>query len=136
MERVATDLEGQNASSASYARMIADGATKISSTVRDNDVDAIFSMAQDFGRKQPAAFIGAAALLGFAASRFLMASAKRESGRVAQGQSSVDYNGTPQYGGQSSYGSTGASASTDYSSTTGTDYANSTGTDYSSGGRL
>jgi hypothetical protein len=34
-------------------------------------------MAQDFGRKQPAAFIGAAALLGFVASRFVMASANR-----------------------------------------------------------
>jgi hypothetical protein len=34
-------------------------------------------IAQDFGRRQPAAFLGAAALLGFAASRFLLASAKR-----------------------------------------------------------
>lgn len=111
MERVATDLEGQNASSAQYARMIADGASRISSTVRDNDVDSILSMAQDFGRKQPAAFIGAAALLGFAASRFLLASAKREDQRVATTQtgSSVDYNGTPQYDRQPSYGVSGGS---------------------------
>ena len=111
MERVATDLEGQNASSASYARMIADGASKISETVRDNDVDTILSMAQDFGRKQPAAFIGAAALLGFAASRFLLASAKRETGRVAQSQatSAVDYNGTPSFDSEPSYGATGGS---------------------------
>ena len=100
MERVATDLEGQNASSASYARMIADGASRISDTVKNNDVDAILNMAQDFGRKQPAAFIGAAALLGFAASRFLLASAKRENQRVTQSQngSAVDYNGTPDFG--------------------------------------
>ena len=115
MERVAADLEGQNASSAQYARMIADGATRISDTIRDNDVDSIMHMAQDFGRKQPAAFIGAAALLGFAASRFLLASAKREDKRVASTQTgaSVDYNGTPQYGRQSSYGSSGG---TDYPS--------------------
>lgn len=110
MERVATDLEGQNASSAQYARMIADGATRISQTVRDNDVDGIMSMAQDFGRKQPAAFIGAAALLGFAASRFLLASAKREDKRVSGERpvSSVDYNGTPQSAGQPSYATGGA----------------------------
>ncbi len=116
MERVATDLEGQNATSAQYARMIADGATRISDTVKNNDVDTILSMAQDFGRKQPAAFIGAAALLGFAASRFLLASAKREHQRVAGGQtgSAVDYNGTPNFGEtQQSYG---ASSGSDYPS--------------------
>jgi hypothetical protein len=116
MERVATDLEGQNASSAQYARMIADGATRISDTVKNNDVDTILSLAQDFGRKQPAAFIGAAALLGFAASRFLLASAKREDQRVAQNQtgSAVDYNGTPAFGEtQQQYG---ASSGSDYPS--------------------
>lgn len=120
MERVASDLEGSNASSASYARMIADGAGRISETVRNNDVDAIVSMAQDFGRKQPAAFMGAAALLGFAASRFLLASAKREDKRVATPQtgSSVDYNGTPDFGGDSS------------------GYAGTPGNGYSTGGRL
>ena len=112
MQRVATELEGDNASSAQYARMIADGATKLSDTVRNNDVDAILNMAQDFGRKQPAAFIGAAALLGFAASRFLLASAKREEQRIADRQtgSSVDYNGTMDLGSEpSAYGSTGGS---------------------------
>ena len=120
MQRVATDLEGSDASGAQYARMIADGAAKLSDTVRNNDVDAILNMAQDFGRKQPAAFIGAAALLGFAASRFLLASGKREDQRVADRQtgSSVDYNGTMDLGSeQSAYGPTG-------------------GTDYPSEGRL
>ena len=92
--------------------LLADGASRISETVRDNDVDAILSMAQDFGRKQPAAFVGAAALLGFAASRFLLASAKREDQRIADKQagSAVDYNGTPDFGSQQqSYGATGGS---------------------------
>jgi uncharacterized protein YjbJ (UPF0337 family) len=115
MERVAADLEGQNSSSAQYARMIADGAGRISETVQNNDVDAILSMAQDFGRKQPAAFMGAAALLGFAASRFLLASAKREEQRGSDGQtaSSVDYNGTPEFKQQAGYDQ---GASSDYSS--------------------
>lgn len=77
MEKVADELESNNGSSASYARMIADNAEKLSDTIRNNDVDQIFHMAQDFGRRQPALFIGAAALLGFAASRFLAASAQR-----------------------------------------------------------
>lgn len=116
MERVAADLEAENASSASYARMIADGATRLSETVKNNDVDAIFNMAQDFGRKQPAAFLGAAALLGFAASRFLLASAKREDQRASQPHngSAVDYNGTPDFATtQQSYG---ASSGSDYPS--------------------
>ena len=77
MERVASDLESNNGASARYARMIADNAERLSSSIRDNSVDQLVGMAQDFGRRQPAAFIGAAALLGFAASRFLMASASR-----------------------------------------------------------
>ena len=77
MGRVASDLESNNGASAQYARMIADNAQKLSSSIHDNSVDELMSMAQDFGRRQPVAFLGAAALLGFAASRFLFASAQR-----------------------------------------------------------
>lgn len=77
MSRVADDLEASNGPSAHYARMIADNAEQLSSAIRDKSVDQLIGMAQDFGRKQPAAFIGAAALLGFVASRFVMASASR-----------------------------------------------------------
>lgn len=84
MRRVADDLTQNNASGADYARTIAASATRISDTVRENDVDALVGLAQDFGRKQPVAFMGAAALLGFAASRFVLASAKREDEQSAQ----------------------------------------------------
>src|SRR5690606_200792 len=77
LRRATTDLEQTNGASANYARMIADNAEKLSATIRDNDVDQLLGMAQDFGRRQPVAFMGAAALLGFAASRFVLASAKR-----------------------------------------------------------
>jgi hypothetical protein len=63
--------------------MIADNAEKLSAAIRDNDVDQLLGMAQDFGRRQPVAFMGAAALLGFAASRFVTASAKRRSDQAA-----------------------------------------------------
>lgn len=78
IEKVAGELEGSDASSAGYVRMVADGAKKLSSTIKDNDVDSILHMAQDFGRQKPVAFMGAAALLGFAASRFVLASASRK----------------------------------------------------------
>ena len=77
MSRVADELETSNDTSARYVRMIADNAEQLSSTIRDKSVDQLIGMAQDFGRKQPAAFIGAAALLGIVASRFVMASANR-----------------------------------------------------------
>ena len=77
VSRVADELETSNGPTAHYARMIADNAQQLSNTIRDKSVDQLIGMAQDFGRKQPAAFIGAAALLGFVASRFVMASANR-----------------------------------------------------------
>jgi len=87
LDRVAGELEQQGESTAHYVRMVADGAGKLTSTVRDNNVDDILAMAEDFGRKQPVAFMGAAALLGFVASRFLVASASRRAGQVQpQGQ--------------------------------------------------
>ncbi len=41
------------------------------------DLGEVATMAEEFGRKQPLAFLGIAALAGLAASRFLTASAKR-----------------------------------------------------------
>ncbi len=81
LDKVAGELEQQGESTAHYVRLVADGATKLTATVRDNNVDDILGMAEDFGRKQPVAFMGAAALLGFVASRFMVASASRRSGQ-------------------------------------------------------
>lgn len=94
MSRAASELETSNGSSAHYARMIADNAERLSATIRDNDVDQLLGMAQDFGRRQPALFIGAAALLGFAASRFVTASAhRREEAQTVADDGSGAYSG-------------------------------------------
>ena len=97
MERAASDLELNNGTSAHYARMIADNAEKLSNTIRNNNVDQLLGIAQDFGRRQPALFVGAAALLGFAASRFVLASAKRREEEEAANMSSTyqEYPGQP-----------------------------------------
>jgi hypothetical protein len=78
LQKVAGELDNSGEAGSRYVRMLADGAEKLTSTVRDNDVDQIIGIAQDFGRKQPVAFMGAAALLGFVASRFVLASASRK----------------------------------------------------------
>ena len=78
LQKVAGELDSSGEAGSRYVRMLADGAEKLTSTVRDNDVDQIIGIAQDFGRKQPVAFMGAAALLGFVASRFVLASASRK----------------------------------------------------------
>jgi hypothetical protein len=77
VSRVADELSTEEAASAGYARSIADGMRRFSDTVRTRNVDELVHLAEDFGRRQPVAFMGAAALAGFAASRFLFASASR-----------------------------------------------------------
>ncbi|WP_417308348.1 hypothetical protein [Devosia sp.] len=77
LSKAADELEGEGQAAAPYLRMAADRAHQLTGALRDNDVDDLVAKAQDFGRKQPAAFLGAAALLGFAASRFVTASASR-----------------------------------------------------------
>ena len=100
LTRAAGDLEQTNGSGAQYARMIADNAGKLSDTIRNNDVDQLLGMAQDFGRRQPAVFMGAAALLGFAASRFVLASARRRD-EQAMAKASQGYDsGYSEYAGE------------------------------------
>lgn len=77
VSRVAEELRNEKAATAGYASSIAGGMRRLSENMRDKDVDELIGMAQDFGRRQPATFMGAAALAGFAASRFLFASSRR-----------------------------------------------------------
>ncbi|WP_423066976.1 hypothetical protein [Devosia sp. CN2-171] len=105
LQKVAGELETKGEPGGRYVRMLADGADKLTSTVRDNDVDQIIGIAQDFGRKQPAAFMGAAALLGFIASRFVLASASRKpdsTSTPASNPSGPSYGANPPGSGQSS----------------------------------
>jgi hypothetical protein len=80
LDKVAGELEGgDQAAIGRYAHDLASGAQRLSQQIRERDVDQLMQMAQDFGRKQPVAFLGAAALLGFAATRFATASSHRDS---------------------------------------------------------
>ena len=77
VEKVASELEANQSATAGYVRTVSDTVTRFSETLRTNDVDQLLRMAEDFGRKQPAAFAGVMAIAGFAASRFVRASANR-----------------------------------------------------------
>src|SRR5690606_7775106 len=75
---------------ASYARDAARGISGMSSAVRDRGVDDLMQNVQQFARTQPAAFLGVAALAGFAASRFAKASAHRASARTPAAMAEQD----------------------------------------------
>lgn len=77
VSKVADELRNEQSPTAGYASSIAGGMRRLSDNMRDRDLDELVAMAQDFGRRQPATFMGAAALAGFAASRFLFASSRR-----------------------------------------------------------
>ena len=75
--KVADELQTDQSAVAGYARDLASSVGKFVDTVQNKNVDDLVGMAEDFGRKQPVAFFGAAALAGFVASRFALASAHR-----------------------------------------------------------
>ena len=61
----------------SASRLVAkanDGLRSVSDSLRGKDLDQIVQDAESFARRQPALFLGAAALAGFLAVRFLKSS--------------------------------------------------------------
>lgn len=66
-----------------FAKQIGESVQAIAKNIEGRDLGEIANMVEEFGRKQPLAFLGAAALAGLAGSRFLTASAKRTSAASA-----------------------------------------------------
>ena len=122
IDRVAEELEGNDQQMvARYARDLASGLTKFGDTVQNKDVDDLLGMAQSFGRSQPLAFLGAAALAGFVASRFALASAQRLQKTQASGTGYSGNQSNTYSGGSAAYGS-GTSAGYGATGATGTGY--------------
>lgn len=85
VSRAADELNNSDqAAIGRYARDVAQGVNRLATNVRNNDVDELLAMAQDFGRSQPLAFLGMAAAAGFMASRFALASSHRRSSNGQQ----------------------------------------------------
>jgi ElaB/YqjD/DUF883 family membrane-anchored ribosome-binding protein len=85
MEKVGGELEqGDQAQIGSLAKTIGSSVRKFSEDIKDRDLGEVAGMAEEFGRKQPFAFLGVAAIAGLAASRFLTASSHRYHGKSAE----------------------------------------------------
>lgn len=80
VSKVADELQSsqQGSAVAGYAQDFAGGLRGLADTIQNKSVDELFSLVQDFGKRQPLAFLGIAALTGFAASRFILASRQRD----------------------------------------------------------
>jgi ElaB/YqjD/DUF883 family membrane-anchored ribosome-binding protein len=76
ISKVANELQGQPVI-AGYATDLAGGIKRVAETMKNHNVDELLAMAEDFGRTQPVAFLGAGALAGFVASRFVLSSSHR-----------------------------------------------------------
>lgn len=106
--KVADELDGSDQGTvARYARDIASGLSNMGKQIENRDIDDLMGMAQDFGRKQPVAFLGAAALAGFVASRFALASAHRRDNKPTTGANTTG-NGQSYSTSGASYSPTGA----------------------------
>jgi hypothetical protein len=93
VSKVAGELDQSDQKAvARYARDIAGGLSSLGRQVEGNDIDQLMAKGQSFGREQPLAFLGAAALAGFLASRFALASAHRSEDQ-GQSPSSVGQGG-------------------------------------------
>lgn len=78
MEKVGTELrQSEQPALGRYTQQIGTSIRRLARDCEDRKLGEIAAMAEDFGRKQPLAFLGMAAIAGLAASRFLSASAQR-----------------------------------------------------------
>lgn len=94
LQKVGAELESSDQTQVGrYARQIGESVAVLAKKMEGRDLREIAGMAEDFGRKQPLSFLGVATLAGFAASRFLTASAIRKSSPSApeKMQASTDF---------------------------------------------
>ena len=93
LQQTAQHLQEQNRGVvAQYTEQAAQGLERFSRTLHERDVKAIVGQVEDFARRQPAVFMGSAALLGFLASRFLKSSAES---RYPHSEPATDGDSTP-----------------------------------------
>lgn len=87
INRAADELEDEVPLVANYVRRAADELEHLSNEVRNRDAGELLTIVEDFARRKPAMVLGATALVGFAAVRFLMTSAR--STRVSAASSDI-----------------------------------------------
>ncbi|MBD9650184.1 nutrient deprivation-induced protein [Ensifer sp. ENS09] len=78
MERVGSELSHSDQPALGrYTQRLGRSVGRLARDCDNRDLGEIAALAEDFGQRQPLAFLGMAAIAGLAASRFLSASAKR-----------------------------------------------------------
>jgi ElaB/YqjD/DUF883 family membrane-anchored ribosome-binding protein len=78
LEKVGSELEQSDSPDVGrYTKLIGSSVQTVATQMEGKDIGEVATMAEDFGRKQPLAFLGIAAFAGLTASRFLTASSKR-----------------------------------------------------------
>jgi hypothetical protein len=78
MEKVGSELrQSEQPALGRYTQQMGSSIGRLARDCEERKLGEIAAMAEDFGRKQPLAFLGMAAIAGLAASRFLSASAQR-----------------------------------------------------------
>ena len=99
MRRAANEFDNDLPIAGKYIRKAATQVENVSETIKTGDFNDLVRGAQSFARRQPTAFLGLAALAGFAAVRFLKSSpgagsstARESSGDQAQ-RSRASYRG-------------------------------------------
>lgn len=107
LRRAAEDMRSGSPQERTFGQ-IAESLADASETIRDRDVGQLAGDVSDFARRNPLAFLGGAALAGFAATRFAMATARTpRDNRAGGGLDSSRSSGTTSAGGSGgTYGGT------------------------------
>lgn len=90
LRRASEELRGGSAQERTLGQ-IADVIADASDSIRDKDLGEILAMVSRKGRENPVLFLGGAALLGFAASRYAKASAKHDYTSGSRNLGGTDY---------------------------------------------
>src|SRR3954452_6945824 len=77
VRRASYEFDGQLPQAGHYIRQAAAQINNVSDALRTRDISELGGDVQEFARKQPAAFFGAAVLAGFAAVRFFKSAPER-----------------------------------------------------------
>lgn len=97
-ERVGDELgSGEQPWAGRYAHDAAHRLEDMANRARSSNLNEMVGDVERFGRERPGAFLATAALMGFAASRFLMASSHRRSRPGPANYSDPAYAGDPYY---------------------------------------
>jgi hypothetical protein len=100
LQKVGTEMQkSDDATVGRYAKELGSTVQSFAKNIENRKLGDMAGMAEDFGRKQPLAFLGMAALAGLAASRFLTASAQKRPTSTATSNLRSD-NSSSTHGGQ------------------------------------